>query len=225
MGIGKLFAHQAQAINAARRGEHVIISTATSSGKSLVYHLPAFEKLIDEPQSHVALYMFPTKALAQDQLRSIGSFVGECSWVIEWQMVLLGNNPAVSSDSSRAHIYPTPGAGAGYMAGSLRTACIDGDSTREEREDARRNANVLLTNPDMLHATLLPDHARWCRWANDTAQGQGLIYVQTALFYLYLNPLLLPTKRLFKKLHIVVIDEAHIYRGAFGSHVACVLRR
>lgn len=81
MGIGKLFAHQAQAINAARRGEHVIISTATSSGKSLVYHLPAFEKLIDEPQSHVALYMFPTKALAQDQLRSIGSFIGECKWI------------------------------------------------------------------------------------------------------------------------------------------------
>ncbi len=82
LGITRLFSHQVAAVNAARRGEHVIISTATSSGKSLVFHLPAFEWLLADPALHVVMYMFPTKALAQDQLRSLSNFVGafEESW-------------------------------------------------------------------------------------------------------------------------------------------------
>ena len=109
------------------------------------------------------------------------------------------------------------------MAGTLRTACIDGDSTKDEREDARRDANVLLTNPDMLHATLLPDHARWCR----SVPAWPQLCVSSALRHAQPSPHPAPLgcARIFKKLHIVVIDEAHIYRGAFGSHVACVLRR
>src|SRR5690606_36350170 len=69
-GIEALYSHQADAIDAVRRGEHVAIVTGTPSGKSLCYHLPILESLVTEPGA-TALYLFPTKALAQDQLRGL----------------------------------------------------------------------------------------------------------------------------------------------------------
>ncbi len=72
-GILRLYSHQAQAIDLARAGKHVVVATGTASGKSLAYNIPVLERLLLEPQA-TALYLFPTKALAQDQLRGLHRF-------------------------------------------------------------------------------------------------------------------------------------------------------
>jgi DEAD/DEAH box helicase domain-containing protein len=152
-GITQLYAHQAAALNAARSGRHVGVVTATASGKTLCYQLPIVETLLADPQAR-AICLFPTKALAGDQLRSLKNLAEP-----------LG----------------------------LAVATLDGDTPRPERDTIRSRGRILLSNPDLLHRTLLPDHRRWA------ALLAGLRYV--------------------------VIDEAHIYRGVFGSHVALILRR
>ena len=155
IGADKLFSHQAQAINAVRAGQHVILSTGTASGKTLAYNVPVLEALLTDPRAR-ALYLFPTKALAHDQLRSLQELAP----------------PAVGRQS-----YGT----------------YDGDTSKSARARLRREANILLTNPDMLHLGILPNHTLWADF--------------------------------FANLRFVVIDEAHVYRGVFGSHVGCVLRR
>ena len=119
-GSPQLWSHQVEAIDHARAGRSVAIATGTASGKSLCFQLPIAEA-ISGPRPATALMLFPTKALAQDQLRSITAA-------------------------------GVPG---------LVAATYDGDSSPEERTWVRRNANVLLTNPDMLHAGFLPGHDRW----------------------------------------------------------------
>jgi DEAD/DEAH box helicase domain-containing protein len=154
-GVGRLYAHQAQAINAVRAGQHVILSTGTASGKTLAYNVPVLEVLLADPRAR-ALYLFPTKALAQDQLRGLHELVrGELK--------------------------------------SKRFGAYDGDTPRGVRSRLRREASILLTNPDMLHLGILPNHTLWADF--------------------------------FANLRFVVLDEAHAYRGVFGSHVGCVLRR
>lgn len=150
-GIGELYEHQAQAVEAAWGGT-VISATGTASGKSLGYLLPTAEVLLGDRHAR-ALYLAPTKALAQDQARRIHE---------------LGLR-------------------------QLRPAIYDGDTPADQRARIRREANVILTNPDMLHVGVLPHHANW--------------------------------SNLLANLAVVVIDEAHVYRGVFGSHVANVLRR
>ncbi len=154
-GTARLYTHQARAINAVRTGQHVIVTTATASGKSLTYHVPVLEALIAEDSAR-ALYLFPTKALAQDQLRAL-----------------------------RALTQPT--------LRRIRVATYDGDTPTTERAERRRGIHIILTNPDMLHLGILPHHSLWAGF--------------------------------FRHLCFVVVDEAHIYRGVFGSHVAAVLRR
>ena len=154
-GITQLYVHQAQAINAIRRGENVIVATPTASGKTMIYNLPVIERCLLNWRSR-ALYLFPTKALAQDQLRSLGQLLG--------------------GDLSR-----------------IRVGVYDGDTPRSARGDIRRRASIVLTNPDMLHVGILPNHHLWTSF--------------------------------FKNLRYVVLDEAHVYRGVFGSQVGCVLRR
>jgi DEAD/DEAH box helicase domain-containing protein len=151
-GLDRLYAHQASAFAAAGRGEHLVVATGTASGKSLAFNLPVLDVLAAEPKVR-ALYLYPTKALAQDQARALGAF-------------------------------GLPG---------LRAAIYDGDTEAERRWQIRKWANVLLTNPDMLHVGILPHHDRW----GDVLQN----------------------------LRYVIVDEAHVYRGVFGSHVANVLRR
>ncbi len=151
-GVEALYAHQAEAWEAAARGEHLVVTTGTASGKTLAFNLPVLDVLAREPKRR-ALYLYPTKALAQDQLRALVSF----------------------------------------RLPKLRAAIYDGDTETERRRQVRKWANLILSNPDMLHVGVLPHHDRW---------GDVL----TNLSY-------------------VIVDEAHVYRGVFGSHVANVLRR
>jgi DEAD/DEAH box helicase domain-containing protein len=154
-GAGKLYHHQARAINAARRGQHVILATATASGKTLAYNVPVLEALLADGHAR-ALYLFPTKALAHDQLRGLRELVAGTT-------------------------------------GDRRFNTYDGDTPQGVRARLRRESSIILTNPDMLHLGILPNHTLWAEF--------------------------------FTNLRFVVIDEAHIYRGVFGSHVGCVLRR
>ena len=153
-GIDALYTHQADAVNALRRGKNVIVATATASGKSLCYNLPVIEALMRD-RTASAMYIFPTKALAQDQRKALSRLMPR---------------------SSR-----------------LRCEIFDGDTPTHERAGIRRSARLLITNPDMLHVGILPHHRLWYQ-------------------------------RL-RSLRYVVIDEAHIYRGVFGSHVANIIRR
>ncbi|MBA2537434.1 MAG: DEAD/DEAH box helicase, partial [Actinobacteria bacterium] len=151
-GLDALYTHQEEAFAAARHGEHVMVSTGTASGKTLAFNLPVLNALAADPKLR-ALYLYPTKALAQDQARSLGA----------------------------------------YRLPRLRPAIYDGDTESERRWQIRKWANLILTNPDMLHVGVLPHHDRW----GDVLQN----------------------------LRYVVVDEAHVYRGVFGSHVGNVLRR
>ena len=151
-GIEGLWTHQAEALGAVRRGENVAVSTGTASGKSLCFNLPAIESILTDRRSR-ALYLYPTKALAQDQLRALRAF-------------------------GLTEVLP---------------ATYDGDTPSDERPSVRKYANIVLTNPDMLHFGILPSHARWAGFLAD--------------------------------LKFVVVDEGHVCRGVFGSHVGCILRR
>jgi DEAD/DEAH box helicase domain-containing protein len=151
-GIERLYSHQARALHAAWEGP-LIVTTGTASGKSLCFNLPTLDVLCRDPHAR-ALYLYPTKALAQDQARALARF---------------------------------------GLGDRLRPAIYDGDTPREARAHVRRRANVVLTNPDMLHLAILPHHEAWATF--------------------------------FANLAVVVVDEAHVYRGVFGSHVANVLRR
>jgi DEAD/DEAH box helicase domain-containing protein len=153
LGLSQLYVHQAAAIDAARKGRDVMLVTGTSSGKTLAYAGPIFESLLTEPSAR-ALIIFPTKALAQDQL------------------------------SRFDQLSPSP---------HFRTAVYDGDTPTRQRSAVRREAHIVLTNPDMLHVGILPGHENWVKF--------------------------------FKSLRWIVLDEAHTYRGVFGSHVANVMRR
>jgi DEAD/DEAH box helicase domain-containing protein len=151
--VGGLWSHQAAAIDHVREGRHTVVATGTASGKSRCFQLPIAEAIVDGLRPATSLLLFPTKALAQDQLRAFSEL-------------------------------EVPG---------LVAATYDGDTPSAERSWLRANANVVLTNPEMLHHGLLPNHARW------------------ATFLL--------------RLRYVVVDELHVLRGVFGTHVAHLLRR
>jgi DEAD/DEAH box helicase domain-containing protein len=152
MGIERLYSHQAQAIGSAWE-RTTIVTTGTASGKSMCFNLPTLDVLCRDARAR-ALYVYPTKALAQDQARALATF---------------------------------------GLTERVRPAIYDGDTPQQARAQIRRGANLVLTNPDMLHVGILPNHGLW--------------------------------QDLFANLAVVVIDEAHVYRGVFGSHVANVLRR
>lgn len=148
-----LYRHQVEAIDLIRQGTSTVVATGTASGKSLCFQLPIAESVAGGLRAGTSLLLYPTKALAQDQLRSFGQL-------------------------------DIPG---------IAAATYDGDASREERTWARNNANVILTNPEMLHYGLLPHHGKWATF--------------------------------LKRLDYVVIDELHVFRGIFGSHLGHVIRR
>ena len=153
--LTSLYSHQASAINAVRSGKNVAVVTPAASGKTLCYNIPVLDTILTQKGSR-ALYLFPTKALAQDQLRSLREL------------------------TSTQQI-------------NLQYDTFDGDTPQWERSEIKRSADIVLSNPDMVHVGILPNHRSWAK--------------------------------MLSKLKFVVIDEAHIYRGVFGSHVANVLRR
>jgi DEAD/DEAH box helicase domain-containing protein len=118
-----LYSHQVAGIDALQQGRSVVVATGTASGKSLCYQVPIVSSVL-EGKRDTALLIYPTKALAQDQLRSLRS------WLV-------------------------PG---------LRAVTYDGDTDGDDRAWARKNANVLLTNPEMLHMGILPGHKRWANF-------------------------------------------------------------
>ena len=153
LGVDQFWSHQAEAINALRAGTSVAIATGTASGKSLCYQAPIAEAVAEGLRAATALLVFPTKALAHDQLHAL----------------------------ARMEIP------------RLVPASYDGDCGTEERTWTRTHANVVFSNPEMLHHGILPHHARWATF--------------------------------LMRLRYVVIDELHILRGVFGTHVAHLLRR
>jgi DEAD/DEAH box helicase domain-containing protein len=165
VGIEQLYGHQIACFDAAlgvgdSPGGDVIVTTGTASGKSLCFNLPVLHTLALDPQAR-ALYLYPTKALAQDQARKLSE---------------LG---AKLGKQGRASV--------------LRPAIYDGDTPGGERKNIREKSNLILSNPDMLNQGVLPNHKQWADF--------------------------------FANLAWIVVDEAHVYRGVFGSHVANVLRR
>jgi DEAD/DEAH box helicase domain-containing protein len=154
-GLERLYGHQAEAVRIAQAGKNFVVTTGTASGKTLCYQLPVIDQLVRDPNAR-ALFIFPTKALAQDQLNSLNALVG--------------------------HLEPKPAA-----------FIYDGDTSTALRPKARGTARVILTNPDMAHISILPHHTIWADF--------------------------------FRNLRFVVIDEVHIYRGIFGSHLANLIRR
>jgi DEAD/DEAH box helicase domain-containing protein len=122
-GIRRLYSHQVAAIDRVRGRQHVVVVTATASGKTLCYNLPVLESLLANRASR-ALYLFPTKALAQDQAAALGEF----------------------------------------GLPDLVCGTYDGDTPQPQRRRLRRDAHVVLTNPDMLHVGILPQHQRWAQF-------------------------------------------------------------
>ena len=154
-GFWPLYSHQAAAVDLVRKGGNVIVATPTASGKTLCYHVATLQAILEDKHSR-AMSLFPTKALAQDQMRQF---------------------------SALAQSIPQKPTCATY----------DGDTPRNERTEIRSSAQVVLTNPDMLHMGILPNHRMWSKF--------------------------------LRRLKYVILDEAHIYKGVFGSHIASVIRR
>jgi len=138
LGIEKLYSHQAEAVRLARAGRSLVLATDTSSGKSLCYNIPVIETMMSDPEAR-ALYIFPTKALGQDQTRMIHEMA----------------DPESEYDETRAFHSVRMGRRA------LKFGTYDGDTSKESRSALRREANILLTNPDMLSLGILPNHSRW----------------------------------------------------------------
>ena len=154
-GISKLYSHQASALEFIRNHKNVVVVTPTASGKTLCYNLPVLDSILKDENSR-ALYMFPTKALSQDQLTELYQLVSA-------------------------------------LGEGIRTYAYDGDTPSSARQAIRKKGHIVVTNPDMLHLGILPHHTKWMDF--------------------------------FVNLKYVVIDEIHIYRGVFGSHLANVIRR
>ena len=138
LGIERLYSHQAEAIQAVRRGEHIVVVTSTASGKTLCYNVPVLESLERDRRAR-ALYIFPTKALAQDQLGKLRQLL----------------SPLTNGDSGRS---------TRDIRGSVKAATYDGDTPRAERPFIKTAANIVLTNPDMLHVGILPYHTTWAQF-------------------------------------------------------------
>jgi DEAD/DEAH box helicase domain-containing protein len=163
-GIQALYFHQAAAWEQLQKGEHVIVTAGTASGKTLCYNLPILDRLLRDDKAR-ALYLFPTKALTQDQHTALQG--------------LLDHLPNLDGETKKCS--------------SFAPTIYDGDTPTNVRSAIRQNARLLFSNPDMLHLGILPHHTRWAQFLSG--------------------------------LRFIVLDEAHVYRGVFGSHVANVLRR
>ena len=124
-GITRLYSHQAEAFEKIESGKNTVIVTPTASGKTLCYNLPVLQMLLQDPEAR-AMYLYPTKALAEDQLHGFQAMADE-------------------------------------LPGEIRAFTYDGDTPQDARKAVRHRANVVFTNPDMLHSGILPHHTRWAK--------------------------------------------------------------
>ncbi len=124
-GITRPYSHQGEAYERIANGENVVIVTPTASGKTLCYNLPVLDRLTAEPGGR-AMYLFPTKALSEDQLEELHGIIEE-------------------------------------MGSDLCAFTYDGDTPQDARRAIRQRANIVLTNPDMLHTGILPHHTKWAK--------------------------------------------------------------
>src|ERR1700716_4088919 len=124
-GIRRPYTHQAAAAEGVHAGKNVVVVTPTASGKTLCYNLPVLNSVLQDPATR-AIYLFPTKALAEDQLHEFQAAVDT-----------IGSN--------------------------IRAFTYDGDTPQDARRAIRERANVVLTNPDMLHSGVLPHHTKWAK--------------------------------------------------------------
>lgn len=154
-GVKELYTHQATAFDLVEKGNNVVVVTPTASGKTMTYNLPVLNHLLSNPEAR-ALYLFPTKALSQDQLKEVQDF------------------------NERLEL-------------GAKTFTFDGDTPGEIRRTIRAAGSIVVTNPDMLHQGVLPHHTLWIK--------------------------------LFENLKFIILDELHMYRGVFGSHIANLLVR
>ncbi|HAK47587.1 MAG TPA: ATP-dependent helicase [Spirochaeta sp.] len=154
-GISRLYSHQRQCYDHVAEGKNTVVVTPTASGKTLCYNLPVLNDLLKTPEAR-ALYLFPTKALSQDQQAELNEVI----------------KPAGLP---------------------LKTVTYDGDTPASIRVAARDGGRIIITNPDMLHTGIMPNHPKWIKFLSNVKY--------------------------------IVIDEIHIYRGVFGSHVCNVIRR
>ncbi|HTV59000.1 MAG TPA: DEAD/DEAH box helicase [Verrucomicrobiae bacterium] len=154
-GIERLYSHQAAAAEMARAGKNFVVVTPTASGKTLCYNLPVLNAILENAGTR-AMYLFPTKALAQDQLAELLDL-------------------------------------AARLEDNFGVFTYDGDTPSDARKAIRERGHIILSNPDMLHTGILPHHTKWTR--------------------------------MFENLRYIVLDELHMYRGVFGSHLGNVLRR
>ena len=124
-GITQLYSHQAQSLQAVHAGRDIVVVTPTASGKTLCYNLPVIQALLENEETR-ALYLFPTKALAQDQVAELMAWSDE-------------------------------------LGGRIKTYTYDGDTPGDARKAIRSAGSIVVTNPDMLHAGILPHHTKWIR--------------------------------------------------------------
>ncbi len=148
VGIEAPYTHQAEAIAAALEGHNVVLATAAASGKSLAIHLPVLQTLLADPTA-TALYLFPTKALAHDQLAAL-------------QPLLPHPTPAALTSPLAPLLTSGQERGGGW--GKVEVAAYDGDTPLGQRTAIRQKVRLLVTNPDMLHLGILPYHTRWARF-------------------------------------------------------------
>ncbi len=170
MGIERLYCHQAEALQAIRAGQDILMATGTSSGKSLVYQLAILELLERDPQARV-LALFPTKALAQDQMLALQRLLASAGR----EDVLVG--------------------------------CYDGDTPATMRRKLRDRGQVILTNPDMLHAGLMPQHTRWA----DLLEKLALVIVDEV--HTYSGLFGSNTANLFRRLDRLLRHYGHLTPG------------
>ncbi len=124
-GIGRIYSHQLATWDAVRAGKSVVLVSPTASGKTLAYNLPVLQALLEDPDAR-ALYLFPTKALSQDQQSELN------------EVVLGGEIP-------------------------VKVFTYDGDTPGSIRISARDEGRIIITNPDMLHTGILPNHPKWIK--------------------------------------------------------------
>jgi DEAD/DEAH box helicase domain-containing protein len=144
-GLEQLYTHQAEAIAHVQAGRNVVIVTPTASGKTLCYNAPVLDAILRDSATR-ALYLFPTKALAQDQLAELHQLA-----------TLLSPNPEPETRN------PEPGTRNPEPGTPISVFTYDGDTPQDARRSIRGKAHVVLSNPDMVHSGILPHHPRWAK--------------------------------------------------------------